>query len=382
MEKPNPKTENMRINIAASHRFHLLDLARELEEQGHEVCFYSYVPTKRAIKFGLKSECSYSLFYFMLPFLALVKLSKGAYWTIKLKHMVLDFYLTKFMKPCDVYIALGTVYKNSFVSAKRKFGAKTILEWGSKHIEEQQRILSEIPGVKKQPFYFTKRTLDGYNVVDYISIPSDHVKQSFIERGIVENKLLQNPYGVDLSMFSSTELEQGSKYDLIAVGAWSYQKGSDLLIEVCRKNKFRLLHVGSLVDIPFPNDENMTHINSVDQRKLINYYTKARVFVLPSRQDGFGMVLSQALACGLPIVCSKNTGGKDLRNFLNNKKWIIVMQEYTLEELEGCILKALELSKFQVGVRSYLDNIQDKLTWKAYGKRYNETIMEIKTNGE
>ena len=34
--------------------------------------------------------------------------------------------------------------------------------------------------------------------------------------------------------------------------------------------------------------------------------------VLPSIQDGFGMVLAQALCCGLPIISSANTGGKDL----------------------------------------------------------------------
>lgn len=52
----------MRINIAASHRFHLLDLARELEYQGHDVCFYSYVPTKRAMMYGLKKKILYHFF--------------------------------------------------------------------------------------------------------------------------------------------------------------------------------------------------------------------------------------------------------------------------------------------------------------------------------
>ncbi len=116
----------MRINIAASHRFHLLDLARELENLGHEVRFYSYVPTKRAMKFGLKKETSYSLFYLMLPFLALVKLSKSASWSLKLMNSTLDSYLSLFMKPCDVYIALGYVYKYSITVLKKAFGAKTI----------------------------------------------------------------------------------------------------------------------------------------------------------------------------------------------------------------------------------------------------------------
>jgi starch synthase len=369
----------MKINIAASHRFHLLDLARELENLGHEVRFYSYVPTKRAIKFGLKKEASFSLFYLMLPFLALVKLSKGSSWSIKLINKALDLYMSFFMKPCDVYIALGTVYKTSLISAKKRFGAKTILEWGSKHIEEQQRILSEILGLIQQDSYFTKRSLDGYAFADYIAIASDHVKQSFIDRGISEERLIQNPYGVDLSMFQPTELSQDKPYDIIMVGAWSYRKGCDLLIEYFKNSKLSFLHVGSIVDLPFPLEENMKHIDAVDQKELINYYGQAKIFVLASREDGFGMVLSQALACGLPIVCSKDTGGRDLRNFLDEKKWIIEMEDFSTIALQTALTEALTLAQTQIGLRSYAGNVIDLLTWRAYGVRYDDNLKAIKS---
>lgn len=46
-------TTDMKINIASTHRFHLLDLARELEKQGHDVKFYSYVPQKDVSNLGL-----------------------------------------------------------------------------------------------------------------------------------------------------------------------------------------------------------------------------------------------------------------------------------------------------------------------------------------
>ena len=367
----------MKINIAASHRFHLLDLARELSNLGHDVRFYSYVPTSRAVKFGLKRECSHSLIVLMLPFLAFIKLSKGAYWAIKLSHLVLDYYLSWFMKPCDVYIALGTVYEKSFAAAKQKFGAVTILEWGSKHIEEQQRILSEIPGVKQQPDYFTQRSLRGYVLADYIAIASDHVKQSFIEKGVPGSKLLQNPYGVDLTMFKPTELSKDEAYDLIMVGGWSYRKGCDLLTALCKGGTYKFLHVGPIVDLAFPENEHMTHIDSVDQRELINYYSKAKVFVLPSREEGLAMVQAQALASGLPIVCSKHSGGRDLQSLLLEKKWIIEMQEYSENELNRRIGQALELARTQMGLRKYADDVDTQLTWQSYGKRYNDYILKM-----
>lgn len=56
------------VNIASTHRFHLLDLARELAKQGYDVKFYSYVPISRCIKYGLKKENCSSLFWISLPF--------------------------------------------------------------------------------------------------------------------------------------------------------------------------------------------------------------------------------------------------------------------------------------------------------------------------
>ncbi|NEU10256.1 glycosyltransferase family 4 protein [Flavihumibacter sp. R14] len=364
----------MRINIAASHRFHLLDLARELSNHGHEVRFYSYVPTKRASKFGLKKECSYSLFYLLFPLLALMKLTKGSNWSVRIIHNALDLYLSYFMRPCDVFIGLGTVYKSSFIAAKKRFEAITILEWGSKHNEEQHRILSEIPGLKQQLKYFKERTLDGYNLADYIAIPSAHVRQSFIDRGFSENKLVVNPYGVDLEMFSPTSLKKDDCFDVIMVGGWSYVKGCDLLTDYFRNSNLTFLHVGPIVNLAFPREKNMVHIDAVDQSRLIDYYSRASIFVLPSRAEGLAMVQLQALACGLTIVCSKHTGGSDLKELLHDKRWIIEMDEFTIPELTKCINSALELSKKQVGVRSYAKDMIDLLTWQAYGNRYNKNL--------
>jgi starch synthase len=369
----------MRINIAASHRFHLLDLARELENLGHEVRFYSYIPTKRAVSFGLSQKSSFSLYYFMIPFLALFKLSKGAEWSVKIIDNVLDYYLALFMKPCDIYIALGTVYKVSISTAKRRYNAITILEWGSKHIDEQQGILNAIPGVKKQGDYFNDRSKSGYDRADYIAIASDHVKQSFIMHGFSSGNLLQNPYGVDLSMFKPTFLMEDNVFDVIMVGGWSYRKGCDLLIDFFKDSKLTFIHVGPIIDLPFPSNSNMLHVDSVDQRELIRYYSQAKIFVLASREEGLAMVQSQALVCGLPIVCTKDTGGRDLKAFLKNQDWIIEMEEFSKSELDRCISKALDLAKTQRGERSYAKGIEDMLSWKAYGMRYNNNLIGLKS---
>src|SRR4051794_11621955 len=65
---------SLRVGIATSGRFHVLDLARELDALGVEVRFYSYVPRKRAETFGLPGRCHVALLPFLFPLVALERL--------------------------------------------------------------------------------------------------------------------------------------------------------------------------------------------------------------------------------------------------------------------------------------------------------------------
>lgn len=362
----------MIINIASSHRFHLLDLARELSRQGHDVRFYSYVPTKRCEKFGLQKSQCVCLLPYVLPFFVFEKLFPNATWHRKWRDRVMDFLVGHFMRRCDIYIALGTVYLDSFRQAKKRFGAKTILEWGSKHIDEQQRILASI-GAKVNDEYFNIRSRKAYDEADYIAVASKHVVDSFLKHGYQESKLLKNPYGVDLSDFYPIK-DSVKEYDVIMVGNWGYQKGCDLIVEAIKGTSYKFLHVGSLTDVPFPEDDpRFTHVDPVDQKKLLVYYNKAKVFLFPSRQDGFGMVLSQAVACNLPIAGSLDCGAPDLQKMVALPEYITLIEDYTPE----AVIKALDyiLAKYEeLKDKVYAGSAINELTWKAYGERYSKLI--------
>ena len=224
-----------KINIASPGRFHVLDLARELDKQGFDVRFYSFVPDKRAGRFGLRKECNVSLFPLMLPFLGLSRLVKCSF-TKQLVIKVQDFLTGILMRRCDAFIAMSGNYVYALKRAKQK-GSVIILERGSKHILEQKRILESIPslrGKKTVPEFNVRRELAGYEMADYISIASEHVRRSFEERGYPKEKLFVNPYGVDLSMFSYHP-DAIKKYDVLMVGNWCYQKGCDLIVEAIKK---------------------------------------------------------------------------------------------------------------------------------------------------
>ena len=371
----------MKINIASfGGRSHLLNLSKELINQGHSVNFYSYLPNRRAKRFGLKKEHNKNYFAIALPFLLLLKITKRAQWAVYIYHRFFDWYVSMVMKPCDVFIGHSPMHLKSLLVAKNKLNATVVLERGTSHV------LYFIERLEGNPFKKStisekniQRDLAGYEHADYISIPSNYVAESFVRHGIPQKKLFVNAYGVDLSDFKPTKLDTKSHFDIIFVGQWSYRKGADLMTELCEKNpELSLIHLGTMGDVPISNLKNIVHVSAVNEKTMIDYYKKSKILILPSREDGFGMVLSQAVACGLPVVCSGETGSKEIKTLLEDVKFITVMEDYNNQELTKCVKIALEISKTQIGKRSYSKTLENKFSWQAYGNRYQQFLKKIR----
>ena len=368
--------KNLKINIISPGRFHVCDLARELDKNGWDVRFYSFVPDKRAMTFGLPSRCNKSVLVFIAPFLLLQKLINKQ-WTKQLRIYMQDIITGFYMRKCDVLIAMSGDFVHTVNKAKGK-GTTIILERGSKHILEQKKVLESIPslkGTQPVPNSNVKRELNDYQNADYIAIATQHVYNSFIIQGFDPSKLFINPYGVDLSMFSFIP-NIPKDYDVIMVGGWSWRKGCDLIVEAIRKTNYSFLHVGGLVDLPFPSDKQFTHIPAVDQKQLVKYYNRAKIFILPSREEGLAMVQAQAIACNLPLVGSKDSGAEDLKMLVDKPEFITIIKEYTPTALIEAMHIAMDKSKELKG-ESYAGNAIVNLTWKAYGKRYSDFLQKI-----
>ena len=377
----------MRINILSPGRFHVFYLAKELSDLGHDVRFYSYVPKKRAVRFGLPEKCSKSVFGWVLPNLALIRMFEKtalSNWAEQFLKWWMDLVVSLSMRPCDVVIAMSGNFYRSVTKAKKKWSAKVLIERGSRHILSQKEILDGVkrlnPKARTVPDFAVRLELRDYQIADRIVIPSKHVEQSFYDRGFKPEQLFKNPYGVDVSMFGPTPFPD-EKPTVLMVGGWGYRKGCDLLVEALESTDYRLIHAGPIGDLPFPKTEKFFDFGFVDQTKLKSIYAKAHIMVLPSREEGLALVQIQALACGLPIVCSDRTGGEDLMEYLNNKEMITLVKTDDVLSLRNGIEKAMRFALAHKESRNSVLFSSDQLSWKAYGERYNyflKTLAEAK----
>jgi alpha-maltose-1-phosphate synthase len=372
-------TRRLRISIATAGRFHVLDLARELSGLGHMVDFHSYVPKRRALRFGLPSACHRSLLPFAIPALALDRFAPVVQSSIRewLLYKSLNLAVMMRLQACDLFIAMSGIYLEAAQFAKRRFGAVIWLERASQHILSQDEILAAIPGAIRPSSLTIDRELAGYALSDRIVIPSLHVEESFHRDPAVYGKLFRNPYGVDLTMFPSVARHNyDDELSLLFVGTWSLRKGCDLLKSaIIRSSGTRLVHVGMIGDMAFPKgDPRFVHIDSVPQPELQKFYAEADAFVLASREEGLAYVLLQALASGLHVICTDRTGGADLAHTPALARRITIIPHDDLSALIEAVAELGQRRKAGVYLPPLADLDRETLSWKAYGRRYAEQI--------
>jgi starch synthase len=362
-------SKKLRIAVASSGRFHLLDLARELDALGHEVVFYSYVPERRAVAFGLARRCQMGLLPYVFPLVWWERALPRVFPSVaeRLMCWVLDRLASWKMQPCDVFICMSGIYVAAARHAKERYGAKVILHRGSMHILVQAEILAKMPQARQISPFMIERELHGYALADRISVASRHVVESFMRRPEAP-KVRKNPYGVDVAQFPFGKGERDVD-TVLYIGQWSYRKGVDVLTDaIMSLEGVRLCHVGPIVDLPFPTDMRFTHHDAISQDRLTGFYQRAPVFALASREDGFGVVLSQALASGCLVVCTDRTGGPDLAEIGKLGRLVRIVRADDAATLAAAIEAALR----QVAEAAFLPISaaeRTQLSWRCYAER-------------
>jgi len=293
----------------------------------------------------------------------------------------LDRVAAGLIEKCDVFIGMSGMSNASGAAARRRHGARVFIERGSRHILSQKEILDALPGTARGPSSVSqsavRRELEGYALADRIVVPARHVVESFVERGVPSAKLLRNPYGVSLDMFPPTDAPSPDPPTILMAGTWSLQKGCDVLSAAWRRMLgVRLIHVGTVGDAPLPDKGEFEHQDSVDQTKLAQSYARAHVLVLASRQEGLALVQAQALACGLPVVCTTRTGGQDLGELIDNPSLVSVVAPDDANALARALGNALQSSRRMTGKRDLLGPAREKLSWRSYGQRYDAALKD------
>lgn len=384
----------IKIGIIVGGRFHAFDLARELNKKKLLNFIITSYPKYFLKKFKINKKKVKSIFVKEVLHKLLIKIPffSNRFDIDLICCNYFDFIASKLIdfKKINILVGWSSFSQKSFIEA-RKYNCVKVLERGSAHIVYQKEILKKEYlklGIKPRlpSNELVKKELLEYDLADFIMVPSEFVKKSFLTQGIDKKKIIKISYGVDLKEFNIDKSIKKKKnfFRIISTGTVSVRKGSLDLIKVFNDLNLpnsELIFVGKVDDelkdiIPISN--NIKFFGAKKQNELKYYYNISNLFILNSIEDGFGMVIPQAMACGLPIITTKNTGASEIvteglngyiipsGNNLKLKKKIKFLYD------NKKILNQMSLQSYKKAFKS--------LSWNDYGKKMAYTYQKFLTN--
>jgi len=242
-------------------------------------------------------------------------------------HPWFDNWVKKQLSPGD-HIISSYGYANASFRWVRQHGGKTFVDGGNSHPDNFWTILSEEHKRWNCPYppvarHHHERSIAMMAEVDYVLSPSSFVTRSFLERGFKPEQILRNVYPVDVSCFKPPTGPRPADRPLtvISTGALSLRKGSPYMLEAFRlvyqrhpSARFRLTRAiqDSVVpilekyrDLPIDWAPGLPH------PQLAERLRGSDIFVLPSLEEGLVRTALEAMACGLPVILTPNTGSAD-----------------------------------------------------------------------
>nr|ADY61761.1 glycosyl transferase group 1 [Rubinisphaera brasiliensis DSM 5305] len=207
--------------------------------------------------------------------------------------------------------------------AARTAGRMAVCEFATAHVTSAIRILSEEAEKHPEwagtisnfhfPDWYRERLEQEPFEADFCVAASSFSQQSLIEAGIDSARIRMLPLGADLSQFPFAKREPKGPLKVLFVGGIGQRKGIKYLLEAVKNlnsPQIQLQLLGPLPADTSPLDEWspwFDYLGRTTQTGVARHMQEADVLVLPSVFEGFGLVILEAMATGLPVIASTHS---------------------------------------------------------------------------
>jgi glycosyltransferase involved in cell wall biosynthesis len=228
---------------------------------------------------------------------------------------------------------------------------------------------------------YNKRVDEELKLADYIFVPSGFSFKSHRENGIPEEKLILIPFGIKAGSIAKIPMpKEKNEFRIGFIGSISLRKGIRYLLNAVKEidNPRIKAHLAG----SFSAKSNIMEryrgyyklMGYLRDNEMAEFISGLDVLVLPSITDSFGLVILEAMAKGVPVIATENTGGPDIID--DGKDGFIV----PIRDSEAIKDKVLFLynnrdAGIAMGERA-LEKVS-KFTWEKYGERYEDIAGNI-----
>lgn len=191
-----------------------------------------------------------------------------------------------------------------------------------------------------------ERVEEEYRWADRIRVSSQWSKDTMVSRGVPADKIEVIPQPIDLNRFQPKDRDNGMNGPLRVcfVGILSPAKGFAYLTQAIKSLGAERAH---LEIVGATGNRQTRRLFAKESAGIfvtnapgdpVPAYQRAELFVLPSLHDGFGFVVAEAMACGLPVIVTGDCGAASLVQHGENG-WVVPSGE--IEPLAMAMNEAL-----------------------------------------
>ncbi|MCF8274252.1 MAG: glycosyltransferase [Flavobacteriaceae bacterium] len=389
-------------------RLHLIDSARAIKNSGVEVeVITGWVPSQNLpdgflnfigrfvgrnnLAYGLRKRrpaelepneiktCVFSEFFiqflFILSKFKVLKRDNAAVLGWKL----FGWQSKRYLKDAQIFHVRSGAGHGSAIKKAKKENMVILADHSAAHPYEIYSQLSKAYNKKNVPFNpetgLWKMVLEDCKNADYILVNSEYVKKTFVKQGFNSNIISVIPLGIRYDFLGlKKDYKTEAKIKLLYTGSVRKWKGVHLIIEAAKELfsqniLFEIHLIGSIsneIEIPEYLVKNKILIfhGHVPQDELKLHLINADMYVFPSYCEGAAQSLKEAMAAGLPVIATEQSGAP----INHDENGLIIKDDSSKALTEAILILADDKNLREKLGHNAAKTISENHTWEKYGK--------------
>ncbi len=272
------------------------------------------------------------------------------------------------------------------LAAARARGLLAVAEFATGHVTAAERILAAEAQRWPEwadslnnccfPAWYRRRLEAEPHRADVCVAASSFTRATLQEAGVAAERIRLLPLGADLGRIRPSPRPTRGAFRILFVGSVGQRKGIRYLLEAYRRIRSagtRLVVAGPMVGSGRAFEAwrpYVEYLGRVDQTRVFAEMARSHVLVLPSLFEGFGLVMVEAMAAGLPVIGSTHSAAPDIIED--------GVSGYVLEpdDVEGLCDRLIGLASRRERVREMGRNAAERA--RAFGwDRHEERLAEL-----
>jgi glycosyltransferase involved in cell wall biosynthesis len=291
----------------------------------------------------------------------------------------------------DIVVGYDT---SSWIIAKRAkaLGKRIVLDQSIGHPLAKERIYSGLRSrfpawttsvVPKSTVCLEAERME-HDFADLIVAPSGFVRDTLVNEDVAGEKIRIIPFGTDLKLFHPAPArveDERRPVIFLFVGILNARKGLPVLLEAWTKIEAPNAELWLVGGGQIPAEVITTLPNTVkilgrrSKQEVAELMRQADVFVFPSFFEGLAQVQVEALASGLPVIGTLESGATEVVNQGENG---FIVAAGDVDSLAQRLTQVIRGGDCVKKMRIRVAEGRHKLGWNAYGERWAKVLLEIR----